>query len=59
MDTPTPAAKVKIIAIKPTHILLKFLSSDQEVKMNKQYFKKRVDCGWYEIVNQEELSSVI
>ena len=51
--------KVEIIAIKPTHTLVRFLSNNHEVKMSKQYFQKRVDLGWYEVVNQDKLSSVI
>ncbi len=53
------SVKVEVIAKKPTHTLVKFLSSNREIKMGRQYFQKRVDCGWYEIINQDKLSPLI
>ena len=59
MELQMQPKKVEIIGIKPTHIIVKLLSNNQEIKLSKQYFQKRVDYGWYEVVNQGEFSSVI
>lgn len=51
--------KVEVISIKATQAHLRLLSTQQEVKMNKKSFQRYLYCGWFEVVNQDKLSSVI
>ncbi len=50
---------LEIVAMKPTHVLVKLESSDQAVKMSKSFFQKCIRSGNYEVVNQQALPSII
>ena len=49
--------KVEIVKVKPTHIELKVLSSNRFTKMGKQFFRRRMDAGLYDVVNPKALPS--
>jgi hypothetical protein len=49
--------KVEFLKVKPTHVELKFLTNNHVIKMGKQFFRRRLDMGAYEIVNPKALPS--
>ena len=51
--------KIEIIAYQPTHIKLRFLPFGNEVKMGKRFFQRKVNSGFYEIVNKDKIPSII
>lgn len=55
----TETKKVKIISHQPTGIIVKYDGSDREVKMSKQFFRKRLKEGHIEVINKDQLPTVI
>ncbi len=51
--------KVEIIEIKPTHVELRFLPYGNEIKMGTRFFQKKVEGGFYEVINKDKMPSVI
>lgn len=51
------AVKVEILKVRPTHIELKILSSNRFTKMGKNFFRRRLDAGLYDVVNPKALPS--
>ena len=49
--------KVEVLNVKPTHIELKFLTNNHITKMGKQFFRRRLDAGVYEVINPKALPS--
>ena len=58
-NSPVLSKKIEIIEVKPTHIKARLLSSQQDIKMNKHYFRRQLDCGVLEVVNEDKLSRII
>ena len=56
---PGEVKQIEIVEINPTHVQIKFLPYGNVVKIGKRFFLKKVDSGFYEVVNKEKIPSVI
>ncbi|GEM_PF-2717642 len=47
--------KVKILQLHPQKVKLKILPEGYIVELPRRFFEKRLDMGWYEVINPEIL----
>ncbi|MFK7806737.1 MAG: hypothetical protein AB8F74_02950 [Saprospiraceae bacterium] len=50
---------IEILDFKPTHVSVRILDNNSEVKLAKHFFNRRVKAGLYEVRNQHKIPSVI
>lgn len=50
---------VEILEYRPDYIRIKMLPVELEIKVSRQFFQKRVKSGFFEVVNEDKLPSVI
>jgi len=51
--------KIKILAIKPTHVDFRLIDEGLKIKMGKQFFNKRVKMGIYNMVKKDAINPCI
>lgn len=49
---------VEIVKERPTHFIIRMLPDGQELKVGKSFFKKRLECGIFEIVNTQKKATI-
>lgn len=53
------AVKIEIVDLQPTHVEIKFVSNEHTVQLGRNYFSKRVQNGFYEVVNKQKIPAVL